>query len=204
MNRLDRDKFKDIEDKVERAMVIMEELRQFAPDNPPYLSDIFVNVNDGGQAALIALEQHDQQQRMRPGGRPFEWKILVRRDEWGNAPAPGEKVARRVPINRKFLDNNDARYTHSTQINQAKVDGSYPDRFEESREYEVDEKGCITCHFDDAGYFLFNWGIHHKTNRGMCSKPEYSTDLKVRVFITNLTVSRSIFSTLSIIFIYER
>ena len=113
---------------------------------------------------------------MRPGGRPFEWKILVRRDEWGNAPAPGEKVARRVPINRKFLDNNDARYTHSTQINQAKVDGSYPDRFEESREYEVDEKGCITCHFDDAGYFLFNWGIHHKTNRGMCSKPEYSTE----------------------------
>lgn len=173
MNKLNRDNFKRIEDKTRRMMAAMEELAQFKADDPPYLSDIFVNLNDGGQTALIALEEQEKSQRMRSGGQPFVWKILVRRDEWGNAPAPGEKVVRRIAINRKNLDHQPIR---STEINAAMVDGSYSEKFEDIREFEVDSKGCISCTFEDAGYFLFNWGIHHKTNRGMCGKQEYSAE----------------------------
>ena len=170
--KLNRDNFKNIEDQQTRTMAVQQELAQFAPDDPPYLSDIYVNLDDGGQAALVGLEQQYATNR----ANPFVWKILVRRDEWGNVPAPGEKVVRRIPKNRKWVQNNEAKYTSSAQLNSAKVDGSYSDTFEEVREFEVDDKGCISCTFDDAGYFLFNWGVHHKTGRGMCSKPEYSTE----------------------------
>lgn len=173
MNKLNRDNFKNIEDTTARMAAALQELAQFEPRDPPYLSDIFVNLNDGGQAALVALEHHDRAQRMRSGGQPFIWTVQVRRDEWGNVPSPGDKVVRKVPINRKNLDYQPVR---SSVLNSAMVDGSFSEKFEDIREFEVDSKGCISCMFDDAGYFLFNWGVHHKTNRGMCGKQEYSTE----------------------------
>lgn len=61
-------------------------------------------------------------------------------------------------------------------MNAAMIDGSFSERFEANRRYVVDEKGCIQCRFTDAGYFLQHWGVHFRTNRGMCGKPEISKE----------------------------
>lgn len=172
MNKLNRDVWKNIADKTERMIAVMGELAKFKADDPPYLSDVYVNLVDGGQTALIALDRQEKSQ-MRPGGHPFTWKILVRRDEWGNPPSPGDKIRRVIPINRK---DEDSRPVSPKVFNSARVDGSFANRFEEVREFVVDSKGCITCGFQDAGYFLFNWGIHHKTGYGLSNKPEYSSE----------------------------
>lgn len=169
---IDYDRLRKEEDRTRRIMKAQEELSKFTPDNPPYLSDIRLRLDEGGQPLLIALEEQEKRE-MRPGGKPFMWKILVRRDEWGNVPQPGEKVVRTIPVNRK---NRDHQPVKSQQYNAAMVRGSFEDEYEVKNEYVVDDKGCIECSFTDAGYFLFNWGIHHKTNRGMCDKRELSTE----------------------------
>lgn len=172
MTMIDYDRLRKEQDRTRRLMYAQEELTRFTPDNPPYLSDIYTRLDEGGQPLLIALEEQETSAYQRRQ-KPFTWKILVRRDEWGNIPQPGDVVTRRIPINRK---NRDSQPTTSREYNAARVRGSFSTEFEQMIEYPVDEKGCIECTFSDAGYFLFNWGIHHKTNRGMCNKRELSTE----------------------------
>lgn len=165
--QINYDRIKNEVDKTRRIMRAQEELAKFTPDNPPYLSDVYLNLDEGGQAILIALEE---QENLR-GQQPFKWKIEVIKDEWGNVPQPGEKLIRAIPKNRK---NRDGVPVGSREFNNAMVRGSYADEFEDRIEYVIDDKGCIECTFSDAGYYLFNWGIHGKTRRGMCNKREYS------------------------------
>lgn len=172
MYRIDYRRITDEKDKTRRMIIAEQELANFTEDNPPCLSEIYTRLSEGGQTLLIALDEQEKRE-MRPGGHPFKWKILVRRDEWGEIPMPGDVVVRRIPINRK---DRDSRPVSPAEINMAKINGSYDERFIQQNEYPVDPKGCIECTFQDAGYFLFNWGVFHKTNRGMTTKPEISQE----------------------------
>lgn len=172
MQKINYDRFKLVPDNDERFTLALDELAKFAPDNPPSLSDVYGNLNNGGQAILVALE-HLEAQNNRVGGKPFVWKIKVLRDEWGNVPKPGEIVERAIPVNRK---NRKFHPVPARVLNSAIVDGSFSERFEDRHQYAVDPKGCIECTFHDAAYFLFNWGVHYKTGYGMCGKDEHSRE----------------------------
>lgn len=172
MQKINYDRFKLVPDNDERFQLALEELRKFSPNDPPSLSDIYVRLNQGGQALLIALE-HLEMQENRVGGHPFTWTIQALRDEWGNVPQPGENIERITPINRK---NRKHHPVSAGELNAAIVDGSFSERFEQITRYPVDQKGCFRCTFHDAGYFLFNWGVHFRTGHGMCGKEEFSRE----------------------------
>lgn len=170
--KINYDKFMLVPDNDDRLDLALEELQKFSASDPPDLSDIYTNLNRGGQAILMALD-HSEKQNNRVGGNPFMWKIQVLRDEWGNVPQPGEIIARVEPINRK---NRKYHPVAARVLNAAKVDGSFSEKFEHRRQYVVDPKGCIECTFHDAGYFLFNWGVHFRTGYGLCGKDEHSRE----------------------------
>jgi hypothetical protein len=172
MKNINYDRFKLVIDEDERFRLALDELSKFDPDDPPPLSDVYLNLNEGGQIILIALEHLDRQNN-RVGGRPFTWTIQVKRDEWGNVPQPGDVVERVIPINRKDRKHHPV---SAREMNAAIVDGSFSERFERRIPYVVDNKGCIRCTYVDAGYFLFNWGVHYKTGFGICGKSEYSEE----------------------------
>lgn len=172
MQKINYDRFKLVPDNDDRVEIALEELNKFSPSDPPPLSDIYANLNNGGQAILIALEALDKQHN-RVGGKPFTWKIQVLRDEWGNVPQPGEVVNRVLPINRK---NRKSHPVPGRVLNAARMDGSFAEKFEQRVEYVVDPKGCIECTFNDATYFLFNWGVHFRTGYGMCGKDQHSQE----------------------------
>lgn len=168
---IDYKEITDEKDGSRRIDLAVEQLRRFSPDNPPPLSDFYTRLDKGGQSFLVALAE--QEQNAVRGGQQFKWKIQVRRDEWGNVPGPGDVVVRTMPKNLKDRKSSP---TPSGEINAAIIDGSFAERFEDRYEYVVDEKGCITCTFTDAGYFLQNWGVHFRTNRGLSGRPEYSKE----------------------------
>lgn len=159
-----------IRDKDLRFSKVQDILDEFSQYDPPSLSDIFVNLDFGGQAFLIGLEAQEKIEGT-PGGSPFMWRIKVLCDEWGKPVKPGDEIVRVIPIN--MYDHKGYPVGASRQ-NAAKMDGSYSKKFERRRVYKVDKDGCIKCSFSDAGYFLFNWGVHYKTGFGMSGKPELS------------------------------
>lgn len=148
---------------IERCFSVMDA-------NDIYLSDLFANSRKR-QAVLSLLAEKDKIDRdtLQP---PWTWRILVLKDEWGNVPQPGDKVERVIPVNRKRPEGP----VGSGEINASMVDGSYRRRFERVRAYTVDEKGCITVPFEDAGYFLTQYGIHYVSRMALCGHPELSTD----------------------------
>lgn len=172
MKTINYDRFKLLVDNDDRFEAALKECEKFSADDPPPLSDVYTNMKNGGQAILIALDHLDKQNN-RVGGKPFTWRIEVLRDEWGNIPMPGEVVERVFPVNRK---NRKHHPVPARDLNAAIVDGSFSDKYEDRRRYVVDPKGCIQCTFDDATYFLFNWGVHFRTKYGMCGKDEHSRE----------------------------
>ena len=141
-------------------------------DDPPFLSAILVHAKENSAfrtMEILATEQY-----------PFLWHIKVLRDEWGNVPGTPEwlkyhngamVVERTIPIGR--IKRNGDLITPRT-MSLAKRDGSYYRKFERKKQFKIDHKGCISCRYDDAVYFLNNWGYNQKTNSSVTSKPEYS------------------------------
>jgi hypothetical protein len=58
----------------------------------------------------------------------------------------------------------------------AKLDGSFNRDFTDVREFVLDEKGCISCEFEDAGSFLNINGVHAATNKTLTTKPRSSRE----------------------------
>lgn len=131
-----------------------------------YLSDVLIRAGYEGGVVLIELAKLETT-ALRSRRKPQTWNIFVLRDQWGNVPGPGDKVIK--------IDKRPDLGTSGNR-NIAKLDGSYAERYEDRIEYEVDEKGCITCTFTDAGHFLNLWGVHGRTNRTMTTKPEHSEE----------------------------
>lgn len=153
---------------------VEEILSRYAPDNPPSISDCLVNVQQGGHHMTLELGYRaDTIEPRLPESQRFTWKIEVLRDEWGNKPQPGDKVQRTIKLPlRDKSDNIIGGHDLSRMI----ADGTYKDKFEITYEYEVDEKGCISCNYHDAAHFLNLWGIHYRTRAPMTNKPEHTTD----------------------------
>lgn len=165
----DLNQFRSIVDRNEKIDAIKSALYQAPEDDPPYLSDLIVSDDDAITVALSDMEQ----EAMRTRRDGLTWRLLVIRDEWGNVPQPGEAIDRIIPINRK---TRDGKPVSAKDINRAMVDGSYSKKYEDNRSYTIDEKGCISCSFSDAVYFLKHWGIHGKTRTGITYHPEHSQE----------------------------
>jgi len=147
---------------------IMEEC---AKDEPPFLSDLILNIDKGGQAIMIALGEREVREAQMSDPDRFRWKIQVLCDEWGNKPQQGDVVTR---VANKNLYKRAGIPTSSKEISRSKIDGSYSKRFEDRYDYVVDDKGCVECGFTAAGYFLNVYGVHAVTKYSLTTKPELS------------------------------
>lgn len=158
------EKIDAIYDEDDRDDAIRDILNSLPVDDPPFLSNLLIHA-DESNGVVQTMEE------LAAGDYPFRWKILILRDEWGNHPKPGEVVTREIPINRVKRDGD---LVTPRVLSKAKKDGSYSKRYVKQRKFEIDKKGCITCKFSDAVYFLSNWGYNKKTNSAITNKPEYS------------------------------
>jgi hypothetical protein len=157
--KFDFNRLAQILDPVERFDFIKAEINNAPKDDVVFLSDCYANSDKAGGTVLEVLAEEEHNMLMR-GNKPTTWKIKVICDEWANEPRPGGEVVRRIPINRKNRKDQPVR---SSDINSSMVDGSYDDRFVDSRKFKIDSKGCIECSFTDAGYFISVYGVHPRT-----------------------------------------
>ena len=149
-------------DEDKRDAMIQEILSELQEDDPPFLSHLLVHYDENATVQVM--------EALASGHYSFEWKIKVLRDEWGNEVKPGENVTRPIPINRVKRDGD---LVTPSVLSKARRDGSYA-RYEKNKPFQLDDRGCITCGFDDAVYFVNNWGYNKKTNSAVTKKPEYS------------------------------
>jgi hypothetical protein len=144
-------------------------LRGLAPSDLS-LSDLIINhLTHQPVLTLLAEKDESDRQSMR---QPWVWRIQVLRDEWGDVPQPGDVVARVVPKNRKTRQGP----VSASDFNRAMVDGSFSQKYEDRREYKVDDKGCILVPFGDAVFFLQHYGYNSVTGHAVCGKPEFSEE----------------------------
>ena len=157
----------------DRVEAIKKQLAPLDKNDPVFLSDCLVRMNDLGTDVLCAVFELDfEETSARRIG--YRWKLKVLRDEWGNIPRPGDVVEMVRPKNRKDRDH---RPVSPEVLNAAMADGSFSSRFEMKRQYIVDEKGCIECVFEDAVEFLRDYGVHSVTGFALPhGKPEHSQD----------------------------
>ena len=132
------------------------------------LTDAITHMEYGGALVLETLAKEQVHKNIR-------WKIRVVKDEWGNAPKPGDVVTRR--IQRKLVDRA-GRKLRSNAVNAMKRQGGFEKRYIDKREFVVDDKGCIDCGYEDAAWLLSTHGIHYKTNEGLGGHREHSTSPK--------------------------
>jgi hypothetical protein len=134
------------------------------------LTDAIAYYDFGGAMMFLYLAD-DEINNMREG-KQRRWKIQVVRDEWGNPPVPGEFVERR--IQKKPVDAA-GRKLKSRAINDAKRRGTWERDFVEIRRFEIDDRGCIECSYDDAGWFLSEFGMHYdQSGVAICGRKEIS------------------------------
>lgn len=158
------DKVDAVQDPDERDDLINKILGALEPDDPPALSYLLVHVKTSNAVVQVM-------EALAKGRYPFKWRIQYLRDEFGGEPVPGGMVSREVPINR-VKRNGDLVTPRALSL--ARQDGSYHGKYETTREYPIDLKGCFECGFEDAVYFLHNWGYNRKTKSAVTNKPEYS------------------------------
>ena len=165
--RIDYKRFRGVEGETESRELAREIVREHDADDPPSLTGAILNDHQGG---TFIQEELDRQQReaYKYNEKPLQWRILVVRDEFGEAPQPGDIVSRPMPINREKADPDD--------MSAARRDGTFEEKYIRKNDYLVDEKGCIQCPYADASYFLMNYGMDFRTRKGICRKREVSVE----------------------------
>jgi len=146
-------------------------------DDPPPIGDNLVQMSYGGQEVMSELGgrfEEDNLSSLTVEDR-LRWKIQILKDEWGNKPRPGDVLVRRIQKKPKDRKGN---MVGGDQLSADMRMGNYDEKWIRKVNYQVDEKGCITCTFDAAVFFLNTRGIHYKTRRpvGTTIHPEYSTE----------------------------
>jgi len=131
------------------------------------LTDAITHMNYGGSLVMETLANE-------PVHSNKKWKIQVVKDEWGNPPKPGDVITRK--IQRKLVDRA-GRKLRSNAVNAMKRQGSFERRYIDKREFVVDDKGCIECSYDDAGWFLSTYGVHYESGEGLGGHRELSSDV---------------------------
>lgn len=120
---------------------------------------------------MLAWLQQDEAKNMRTGQQQ-KWHIQVLTDEWGNKPSKGGIVKRKLalpPVDKA------GRTLRSNVVKDMQRRGTWERDYVETREFVIDEKGCIECSYDDAVYFLSQYGIHFETRAGLCGRREISS-----------------------------
>lgn len=140
-----------------------------SPDDPPYLSDIMIASGQGGQPLLEALSERYEKGRDLPASKRFFWKLQVLRDEWGNPPRPGDVVKLRIA---KKLRHREGKPLATNEIMIDVQSGEFDRKWNDYHEYSVDERGCISVEFNDAGNLLRQFGVHGKSGRRISIHPE--------------------------------
>jgi len=100
-----------------------------------------------------------------------KFKIQVLKDEWGNVPKPGDIVTRK--IQKKMVDRA-GRKLRGNAVNDMKRRGTFDKKYIDVREFVVDDKGCIECDYDDAGWLLATYGVHCDSDAAMGGRREFS------------------------------
>jgi hypothetical protein len=134
------------------------------------LSDTLTHLNSGGYMMLEWLGNQELQNIR--AGTEMRWKIRAIQDEWGNKYKPGDKVTRRI---QKPLKDKAGRKYRSNAINDFIRRGTFEKMFIELREFVVDDKGCIDCSYDDAAWFLTEFGTHYNSGVALCGRRELSS-----------------------------
>jgi len=155
------------------AEMSSEIVGQFPKDQPPCLAELILNLKKGSQHILIELGRL-LERRNTPDAQRYKWRLLVLKDEWGQPPVPGEKVIRKISLPLKDAAGPPIS-SHDISVDVA--NGTYDKKYKETVEFEIDEKGCITCEFDHAMAFISTWGVHPVTriNVGRHAQ-EFSTE----------------------------
>jgi hypothetical protein len=133
--------------------------------DPPFISDALAKINSGGFYLLKRLGEMWEDRNL----KHHVWIIKILCDEWGNTPKVGDVIRRYISRN---LRNSDGNLILNKDRNASIAAGTEREDFYYSREFVVDEKGCIRCEFDDAMYFLNVHGIHSRSKRAL--NPQYT------------------------------
>jgi hypothetical protein len=151
-----------------RMQIIHDQLDKFDDDDPHDIGSLYVEREDREGIGLFFIALGS------PEYAHFRWRIQVLRDEWGKEKKPGEYIERSIPVNRKTIDG---KLISAKVMSNAKRNGSFSQKYERIRKYKIDEKGCITnVPYDDAAYFIYNWGFNRKTGFAITDKHEYSRE----------------------------
>lgn len=144
------------------------------PDDPPVLSDCLINLSKGGHPIMVALGEKYEDDRDLPPEQRLRWHIQVLRDKWGNKPRLGDKVKikRQRSLSQKV--GSERLPIPGNELSMARADGTYDEKFTTTYELPVDNKGCLTCYFQDAVHLLNTHGIHRVTKAPLMRaiKPE--------------------------------
>jgi hypothetical protein len=130
------------------------------------LTDAISHPDQCGNLVLVWLEDNERSFGTEPKQR---FKIKVRCDAWGDKPNPGDIVERKI---MKPLTDRSGNLLRNNVINDMRRRGTFEKQFIEVRKFEVDEKGCIDCGYNDAVFFLTEFGVHFETHAAICGRRE--------------------------------
>jgi hypothetical protein len=134
------------------------------------LTDALVHPDQCG-SLMLAWLQNEETRNMRSGTQR-KWMIKVIRDAWGKELKPGDFVTRKIMLP---LKDRAGRLLTSRVLNKMRQRGAFDKTFIEERKFKVDEKGCIECSYDDAVYFLVDYGVHFETRHAITGRREMSS-----------------------------
>jgi hypothetical protein len=126
------------------------------------LTDALSHPDLGGPLVLQFLD--DEARRMAPARQMRLFRIHVLRDEWGNEPPAFMTVSRDIELPPKTRDD---RLISNRALNDMRRRGTYNGKYVITRKYELDDRGCFECGYEDAGYFLSEFGVSFESNPKM-------------------------------------
>ena len=133
------------------------------------LTDALDQRERGGQLALLFLDDELKFDKRDDG--PRMWRLRVLRHADGKPVKPGDKIVRRIP---RPLKDRAGNKINSRSVNRMIQSGEYERNYVRKKTFVVDRDGCISCSYQDAGYFLTSFGVHYTTGFAICGKREVS------------------------------
>lgn len=172
MPRFEFREYENIKGASARQSHIFDFMENCPPGDAVYLSDLIARKTSDGAPVLQQLGI--RQAETAGYDNEMKWKIKVISDEWGNLLGPGDKITKRTQ--KPLKDPRTGKMLKPREMSMAKLDGSYDRRFTNIKEFPVDNKGCITCNFEDAVSFLNLNGVHGITGGTLSTKPQTSNE----------------------------
>lgn len=133
------------------------------------LTDCLTNYSFGGNVALQMLDPKDQTglgaAKPLPDAARRTYKINFFRDQWGEPTKPGDVVERVIEL--PFVDARGKKMSNKAELIRS---GRYEKEFIDRHRYTLDDRCCIECGYDDAVWFLVEYGVHYDPDGGAISR----------------------------------